>query len=484
MTEIAKKVQIDDDHARIFLLAILLSGVVTMLNTSTVTISLPTYMSVFGVDINTVQWVVIGYMLPLGMVMPLSEYLCERYSYRKVFLTAMTALGLCSLGCALSVNFLMLVIFRFLKGIAGGIIIPSSMAMIYRYVPRKKQAEYLGTSMLFQSFGTALGPTISGLLLQVSSWHVLFLINLPMVLIVLWAARKSIPSESINMEVDKIDFWGCGQISLGSGLVMLAFSMGDTWGWRSITFWACVIIGFMLIVIFVMRQFHTSHPLLNFGVLKYKAFSFAMLLQCVIALTLGINAILSQFYFQTGLGLSPAATGLLLLCPSIMMMIGNATTNYLHRKGLMKSLITIGIICALVGNLGLCNLSLTSNLVFVMCCFGLRFFGISMAQMPLTNYGLSAVPRDLSGHASSMFNWGRQLVQTVSTNILTVLLSMNLTRYYLAAGNVGLPEEGTLGYREAAVEAVNTDYIYIAIFLVIALICTFFIRPAQQRSDR
>ena len=157
MTEIAKKVQIDDDHARIFLLAILLSGVVTMLNTSTVTISLPTYMSVFGVDINTVQWVVIGYMLPLGMVMPLSEYLCERYSYRKVFLTAMTALGLCSLGCALSVNFLMLVIFRFLKGIAGGIIIPSSMAMIYRYVPRKKQAEYLGTSMLFQSFGTALG---------------------------------------------------------------------------------------------------------------------------------------------------------------------------------------------------------------------------------------------------------------------------------------------------------------------------------------
>ena len=79
-----------------------------------------------------------------------------------------------------------------------------------------------------------------------------------------------------------------------------------------------------------------------------------------------------------------------------MMLIGNATTNYLHRKGLMKSLITIGIICALVGNLGLCNLSLTSNLVFVMCCFGLRFFGISMAQMPLTNYGLSAVPRDLS----------------------------------------------------------------------------------------
>lgn len=483
MTEPVQKVQIDDAHARVFLLAILLSGVVTMLNTSTVTISLPTYMAVFNVDINTVQWVVIGYMLPLGMVMPLSEYLCERYSYRKVFLIAMVALGVCSLGCALSINFFMLVAFRFLKGIAGGIIIPSSMAMIYRYVPAKKQAEYLGTSMLFQSFGTALGPTISGLLLQVSSWHVLFLINLPMVFLVLWAAKKSIPNESINMDVDRIDFWGCGQVSLGSGLVMLAFSMGDTWGWRSVTFWTCVVIGLLLVVIFVVRQFHTNHPLLNFRVLKYKAFAFAMLLQCVIALTLGINAILSQFYFQTGLGLSPAATGLLLLCPSIMMLIGNATTNFLHRKGLMKSLITTGIICALVGNFGLCNLSLESNLVFVMCCFGLRFFGISLSQMPMTNYGLSAVPRELSGHASSMYNWGRQLVQTVSTNILTVLLSMNLTRYYLASGNTGTPDEGSLAYREAAVKAVNTDYIYIAIFLVIALICTFFIRPAKQKME-
>lgn len=482
MTETVQKVQIDSAHSRIFLLAILLSGIITMLNTSTVTISLPTYMSVFGVDINTVQWVVIGYMLPLGMVMPLSEYLCERFSYRTVFMVASLALGICSLGCALSFNFFMLVGFRFLKGIAGGIIIPSSMAMIYRYVPRKNQAEYLGTSMLFQSFGTALGPTIAGLLLQVSSWHVLFLINLPFVAIVLWAANKSIPAEDINMEVEKIDFWGCGQISLGSGLVMLAFSMGDTWGWTTPTFWSCVIIGIILIIIFIVRQFHTSHPLLNFGVLKYKAFSFAMLLQCVIALTLGINAILSQFYFQTGRGLSPAAAGLILLCPSLMMLLGNLTTNILHRHGLMKSLITTGIICALVGNSGLCNLTLESNLIFVMCCFGLRFFGISLAQMPLTNYGLSAVPRELSGHASSMFNWGRQLVQTVSTNILTVLLSMNMTRYYSSYGNSGAPVEGTLDYKRAAVEAVNTDYVYIACFLILALICTFFIRPAKRKN--
>ena len=170
-----KQKGISGKYTTLFLTAILLTNVVAMLNTSTVTISLPTYMSVFQVDINTVQWVVVGYMLPLGMMMPLSGYLCERYTYRKVFLLSVAALGICSLGCACSFNFYWLVVFRFLKGIAGGIIVPSTMAMLYRYVPKQLQANYLGTTILFQSLGIAIGPTLAGLLLQVSSWHVLFL---------------------------------------------------------------------------------------------------------------------------------------------------------------------------------------------------------------------------------------------------------------------------------------------------------------------
>ena len=100
--------------------------------------------------------------------------------------------------------------------------------------------------------------------------------------------------------------------------------------------------------------------------------------------------------------------------------------------------------------------------------------------MPLTNYGLGAMPVELSGHASSMFNWSKQVVQVVSTNILTVLLSLNLGRYYLAAGNSGAPVEGTMAYRLAAIEAVNTDYLYLAVALVISLCCTFLIKPQKE----
>ncbi|MDO4281717.1 MAG: MFS transporter [Peptococcaceae bacterium] len=473
-------VLVPKEHSKIFLLAILLSGIVTMLNTSTVSISLPTYMSVFHVDINTVQWVVIGYMLPLGMAMPLSEYLCERYSYRRVFMLGVLGIGLCSLGCACSVNFFMLVAFRFLKGVCGGIVIPSTMAMLYRYIPKNKQSEYLGTSMLFQNLGVALGPTVSGLLLQVSSWHILFVFNIPLVAIILWAANKSIPAETMTEEVDKIDFFGSIQVSMGSGLIMIAFSMAESWGWTSLKFCGCLVVGIVLVVTFILRQFHTKHPLLNFSVLKFKPFALAFLVYCTIAITLGINAILSQFYFQNGRGLSPATVGLLLIAPSVAMLLGNLVTNYLHRRGLMKSLIIGGIGCALLGNLGLCALKMDSNLVFIMSCFAFRFFGISLAQMPLTNYGIGSVPRELSGHASTLFNWGRQLMQTISTNILTVLLSYHLTRYYLEMGNSGTPKQGSMDYRLSAIQAVNTDYIYLAIVLVVTLILTFFIETKKQ----
>ena len=89
MSEALKQNKSETSRNRRFLVAVMLTNLTTMLNTSTVNISLPSYMSIFNVDINTVQWVVIGYLLPLGMMMPLAGYLCERYSYRKVFLTAM-----------------------------------------------------------------------------------------------------------------------------------------------------------------------------------------------------------------------------------------------------------------------------------------------------------------------------------------------------------------------------------------------------------
>ena len=197
-------------------------------------------------------------------------------------------------------------------------------------------------------------------------------------------------------------------------------------------------------------------------------------------MTLGITALLAQLYLQTVREWTPAETGIFLLLPSIAMILGNTVTNKLHKLGLAKWLIVGGILSAMLGNFGLSTLTLETGVAALLTFFCLRYFGLGMASMPLTHYGLGAVPQYMSGHASSMFNWAKQLVQVVSTNILTVLLSVNLTRYYLEAGNTGIPVEGTHAYNVAATAAVNTDFFYMVIAMALCLVLTFFIQIEKK----
>lgn len=465
-------------HRKLLLVAIILANITINMNNNTVSIALPTYMQMFSVDVNLVQWVVVGYMLPLCMMMPVSAYLCERYSYRTIFLLGMSGLLLCSIGCACSVTFFMLVAFRFLKGMAAGIVVPSTMAMLYRYLPRHAQAGALGTVALAQSVGGAIGPTLAGLVLEVSTWRILFLINVPLAFISLILLSGNVPKEAGNLD-EKFDFLGIAQIAFGTGMILIAFTNGATWGWTSALFLGMVAAGLVLIVLFVVRQFHATHPLLNFAVLKYRDFTITLLIQCALAMTLGITALLAQLYLQTVRAWTPAMTGMFLLIPSILMILGNTVAVQLHKRGLAKWLIVGGILFALLGNFGLSTLTLDTGFIVLLVSFCLRYFGLGMANMPLTNYGLGAVPQYMSGHASSMFNWAKQLVQVVSTNILTVMLSVNLTRYYLAAGNTGAPIEGTLEYNLAATQAVNGDFFFMVIAMAVCLVLTFFIRSEK-----
>ena len=467
-------------HRMWLLVAIVLANITINMNNNTVSIALPTYMQIFSVDVNLVQWVVIGYMLPLCMMMPVSGYLCERYSYRTVFLVGLAGLMLCSVGCACAVSFPMLVAFRFLKGVAAGIIVPSTMAMLYRYLPKHAQAGSLGTVALAQSVGGAIGPTLAGIVLQVSTWRILFLINVPLALISLVLLYGNVPKEVGNKE-EKFDFLGISQIAVGTGMILIAFTNVAMWGWTSVPFLGMVAVGLGLVIVFVFRQFRAAHPLLNFAVLKYRAFTLTLLIQCALAMTLGVTALLAQLYLQTVRAWTPAQTGMFLLVPSLMMILGNTVTVKLHKRGLAKWLISCGIMCALLGNWGLSTLTLETGFMVLLVSFCLRYFGLGMTSMPLTNYGLGAVPQHMSGHASSMFNWAKQLVQVVSTNILTVMLSINLTKYYLAAGNTGTPVEGTLAYNIAATKAVNGDFLFMVFAMTVCFVLTFFIKIEKEK---
>jgi hypothetical protein len=124
-----------------------------------------------------------------------------------------------------------------------------------------------------------------------------------------------------------------------------------------------------------------------------------------------------------------------------------------------------GLVIASLGNFGMSKVGLSTSVLTIIIFMSIRYLGLGMVKMPLTDYGLGSVPNYLSGHASSLFNWGKQIASVITTNVLTVLLSINTSRYFTEAGFTGKIEEGTTAYAISAVQAVNDDFLYLAIFL-------------------
>lgn len=455
----------DIKKQQLLLAAVVLAGITTMLNNTTVSIALPSFMEIFDTDIRLVQWVVVGYMLPLGMVMPLTGYFGQRYSYRKMFLTALTAMGVASLACALAWDLYSLIFFRMIKGAVSGVIVPCTMTLLYRHIPKEKQPHYLGITVMSHSLGVALGPSLAGILLEFTGWHVLFLINVPLIALAIYFSRQSLPIEA-GHQTEPFDFLGILIVALGTGLVLIGFTNMEIWGVESAKFLTCIAIGFILILFFIFRESRSTNPLLNFTVLRYQPFAIAFLINCVIAMSLGITGILVAVYVQTILGYSPMEAGLILLLPSVTMVLGNIFSDHLFDRVSSKSMVFTGLLIASLGNFAMSKVGLSTGVFTIIIFMSMRYLGMGMVKMPLTDYGLGSVPGSLSGHASSMFNWGKQIISVITTNILTVLLSINTNRYYVEAGFTGEIVEGTVGYALSAVKAVNDDFLYLAIFLL------------------
>lgn len=461
------------------LAALVMAGITTMLNSTTVSIALPSFMTIFNTNIRMVQWIMLGYMLPLGMAMPLASYFGERYSYRKLFLMALATMGICSLACASAQGLYTLVFFRILKGAVAGVIIPSTMTLLYQHIPKEKQAHYLGIIVMTHSLGIAIGPSLAGILLEFASWQILFLFNIPLIALSFYLSWHCLPA-GVGHKREPFDFSGILMVSVGTGLTLIGFTNVEIWGAISVKFISCIIIGITLIVLFIIRESQSKLPILNFAVLKYRPFTIALLINCSMAMTISITGILVAVYVQTILGYSPMQAGLMLVLPSILMIFGNMISDHLFGRISSRFLVFTGLIIATIGNYAMSQAGLSTGLITIIIFMSLRYLGMGMVKMPLTDYGLGSVPSYLSGHASSMFNWGKQMASVISTNILTVILSINIARYYAEAGFKGEIIEGTNSYSIAAIQAVSDDFLYLAVFMLFSALLSLLMSKKDQ----
>ncbi|MED4202491.1 DHA2 family efflux MFS transporter permease subunit [Neobacillus mesonae] len=407
------------------MLAILFVGAfVSFLNNSLLNVALPSIMKDLGVkDYSTIQWLATGYMLVSGVLIPASAFLMTRFSNRSLFITSMAIFTLGTGLAAFAPNFGLLLTGRMIQAAGSSVMGPLLMNIMLVSFPREKRGTAMGVFGLVMITAPAIGPTLSGYIVEYYDWRLLFEMILPLAVISLILAIWK--SENV-MQQNKnatIDYLSVVLSSIGFGGLLYGFSSASSDGWTDPIVLTTLIVGAICLAVFIVRQLKMEEPLLDLRVYKYPMFALASVIAIVNAVAMFSGMILTPAYVQSVRGISPLDSGLMMLPGAIVMGIMSPITGKLFDKFGPRALGVIGLAVTAVSTYMLANLQIDSSYSYIILVYTLRMLGMSMVMMPIMTNGLNQLPTRLNPHGTAVNNTAQQVSGSIGTAILVTIMN-------------------------------------------------------------
>jgi EmrB/QacA subfamily drug resistance transporter len=454
--------------------AVLLGSFTMILNNSMLNPAVPQLMTVFAKDAVATGWVITIFMVTMGMTVPITGYLGDRFGKKKLYIMGLIIFILGSILGSLSWNLSSLIVFRGLQGVGGGIMMPLSMALIFEAFPRKERGLATGVWGISAMMAPTIGPTFGGFILETMSWKYLFLVNVPFGLIGLWFALRYLPKTVPNPKVT-FDRYGFVTITFGVGAVLYALGrMSELSHLTQPLNLMLVAVGLLLLYVFVQIERKEEQPLLDLALFRVPAYTFSMLIASVSSIGLFAGIFLIPLLIQQVYNLGPIMTGLVFL-PSalltgIFMSVGG---RILDQKG-ATGVISSGLIIVTIGTLPLGFLSIETSLVFIFIWMAVRGIGMGLSSMPSTTTGMNAIPSHLISRGSAMNNVIRQMSSALG--IVFVSIYYEVRRGQLAATMNSL--------EEASIQAINEAFIVITVLTALTIPIAFYLEKAARQDEK
>ncbi|SBB87370.1 DHA2 family efflux MFS transporter permease subunit [Staphylococcus aureus] len=486
------------------ILAALLFGMfIAILNQTLLNVALPKINTEFNISASTGQWLMTGFMLVNGILIPITAYLFNKYSYRKLFLVALVLFTIGSLICAISMNFPIMMVGRVLQAIGAGVLMPLGSIVIITIYPPEKRGAAMGTMGIAMILAPAIGPTLSGYIVQNYHWNVMFygMFIIGIIAILVGFVWFKLYQYTTN---PKADIPGIIFSTIGFGALLYGFSEAGNKGWGSVEIETMFAIGIIFIILFVIRELRMKSPMLNLEVLKFPTFTLTTIINMVVMLSLYGGMILLPIYLQNLRGFSALDSGLLLLPGSLIMgLLGPFAGKLLDTIGL-KPLAIFGIAVMTYATWELTKLNMDTPYMTIMGIYVLRSFGMAFIMMPMVTAAINALPGRLASHGNAFLNTMRQLAGSIGTAILVTVMTTQTTQHLSAFGeeldktNPVVQDhmrelasqyggqEGAMKVllqfvnKLATVEGVNDAFIVATIFSIIALILCLFLQSNKK----
>ncbi|SBA90715.1 drug resistance transporter [Staphylococcus aureus] len=486
------------------ILAALLFGMfIAILNQTLLNVALPKINTEFNISASTGQWLMTGFMLVNGILIPITAYLFNKYSYRKLFLVALVLFTIGSLICAISMNFPIMMVGRVLQAIGAGVLMPLGSIVIITIYPPEKRGAAMGTMGIAMILAPAIGPTLSGYIVQNYHWNVMFygMFIIGIIAILIGFVWFKLYQYTTN---PKADIPGIIFSTIGFGALLYGFSEAGNKGWGLVEIETMFAIGIIFIILFVIRELRMKSPMLNLEVLKFPTFTLTTIINMVVMLSLYGGMILLPIYLQNLRGFSALDSGLLLLPGSLIMgLLGPFAGKLLDTIGL-KPLAIFGIAVMTYATWELTKLNMDTPYMTIMGIYVLRSFGMAFIMMPMVTAAINALPGRLASHGNAFLNTMRQLAGSIGTAILVTVMTTQTTQHLSAFGeeldktNPVVQDhmrelasqyggqEGAMKVllqfvnKLATVEGINDAFIVATIFSIIALFLCLFLQSNKK----
>jgi EmrB/QacA subfamily drug resistance transporter len=410
---------------------VVLGAIMSILDITVVNVALPTLQTQFGtfghpIAYSTVAWTVTAYTLALATVIPMTGWAADRFGTKRLYMTAIALFVAGSLLCATSWSIGALIGFRVLQGLGGGMLMPLGMTIMTRAAGPHRMGRLMAILGVPMLLGPILGPIIGGWLIQVASWHWIFLINAPIGLIAIIYAWRVLPRDTPEPS-ESFDFLGMALMSPGLALFLFGVSSIPAEGTATAPrVWVSMLIGAVLMVLFVFHSFRPEHPLLDLRLFKNRNLTVSIITMFLFAAAFFGGLLLVPTYFQEVRGESTLQAGLLVAPQGIGAMITMPIAGSQVDKHPIGRIVPFGLIFILIGMFGLTRLTATTPYPVIIAELFVMGLGMGATMMPLFTSALKTLKAHEVARGSTLLNITQQIASSCGVAIMSVLLTNHL----------------------------------------------------------
>ncbi|MBO1207656.1 MDR family MFS transporter [Mammaliicoccus sciuri] len=464
---------------KIIMIVFLVGTFFMILNETLLNIALKELMSVFDVDAPTVQWMATGFMLVMGVLTPLSAVVNQWFTTRRLFLGLVTIFSIGTLTAGLAINFPMLLVGRMIQAAGTGLMIPTVMNAMLMLYNENERGKIMGQFGLVIMFAPALGPTLSGVIVDYLGWRWLFLIVIPFMLFTFIFAYRYLQNVG-EVTRPKIDVFSIILSTIGIATIIYSVSSVSSTegGFSSSSIYITLIIGIITMILFVFRQLKLEESLLDLTVFKYHNYTKGVIIFVVVIMTMFASEIVMPMYLQGPMGFSAKVAGLILLPGALLNGFLSPFMGAIFDKIGPRKLVVPGLIILLCVSIFYSTIHPGISVWVFVIVYIILMISISAVLMPANTNALNALPKEMYPHGTAVSN----MLQPIG-GALGIAIFVSIMNGGQRAALEGIKNPTVDQINHAMTQGIHQSYWFGIILLALAVIVGFTVTRANYSQS-